>query len=103
MDKRSFTVIAVEDVHGKKKGKANLGGRFLSTTPSGAVKKAASQICRNSAIKGRCTLVITMRETTSGSQHKEYTYKVSRIYDPVTVVRDGVEITYNYSVEVERM
>ena len=99
MSDRSFTVVKVTDVHGSKKGKANLGGRFVSSTPMSAAKKAVSQICRASSIKGRCTLIVTIRETTQGSSKNEYTYKVSRIHDPVTVERNGEEITYNYRLE----
>lgn len=93
---RSFTVEKIETSSGKKKGSENLGGRFLSSTPSGAAKKVGSKVCRNSSIKGQCTLYITIRETTQGSDHKEFTYKVKRMLDPVTIVHDGVEITHRY-------
>ena len=99
MSDRSFTIVKVTDIHGKKKGKANLGGRYISSTPMGAAKKAASQICRASSIKGRCTLIVTVQETTQGSGKKEYTYKVSRVYDPVVVERAGEEIVYKYHLE----
>jgi hypothetical protein len=102
MEKRSFTIVSVHDVHGKKKGKVNAGGRFLSSTPRGAASKAATRICRESKIKGQCTMVIKMQETTSGSSKKEYTYKVKRIRDDRTVERDGVEITYKYRTVVTK-
>jgi PHD/YefM family antitoxin component YafN of YafNO toxin-antitoxin module len=102
-NKRSFTIVHVEDVHGKAKGAANLGGRFLSSSPASAAKKAGTQICRASAIRGRCTLIITIRETTAGSKHKQYVYKVSRVHAPTTVVRNGVEIVYEYKTEVKSM
>jgi PHD/YefM family antitoxin component YafN of YafNO toxin-antitoxin module len=101
--KRSFTIVHVEDVHGKAKGAANLGGRFLSSSPASAAKKAGTQICRASAIRGRCTLIVTIRETTAGSKHKQYVYKVSRVHAPTTVVRNGVEIVYEYKTEVKSM
>jgi hypothetical protein len=100
MSKRSFTIVSVEDTHGKAKGKKNLGGRFLSDTPSGAARKAISRICRESAIKGQCTLKVTIRETTQGSQHKEYSYKGKRMMKPVTVQRGDEEITYKYVTKV---
>ena len=99
MDKRIFTVVEVHSSSGKK-GKQNTGGRFLSVTPSGAARKAVSQICRSSKIKGQCSLKIVIQETTRGSNGKIYTYKVRRVLDPVTIVRDGVEITYKYKTVV---
>ena len=99
---RSFTVEKIQTSSGKKKGSDNLGGRFLSSTPSGAAKKVGSKVCSNSSIKGQCTLYITIRETTQGSDHKEYTYKVKRILDPVTIERNGVEITYRYRTVATR-
>ncbi len=103
MDKRSFTIVSVSDKNGKKKGKANLGGRFISTTPAGAARKAGTQICRNSNIKGRCTLHITVKETTRGSANKEFSYQYQRIKDPVDIVRGDVEITYNYTTKIKAL
>jgi hypothetical protein len=93
---RSFTVEKIETSSGKKKGSENLGGRFISSTPAGAARKVGSKVCRSSNVKGQCTLYVTIRETTQGSNHKEFTYKVKRILDPVTIERNGVEITYRY-------
>lgn len=101
--KESYTVIAVKTASGKVKGKANLGGRFISSSPSGAAKKAGTQICRASNIKGQCSLLITLRKTTRGGSHKEYTYKVNRVKNPVTVMRGGEEITYNYQTKAKRV
>jgi len=103
-DKRSFTVVSVSS-QGKSKGKSNLGGRFLSTTPAGAARKAASQVCRNSRIKGQCSLVVSIQETTRGSAGKEFKYSVKRIKvkDPQVVVRDGLEIVYKYTTKVKAL
>lgn len=98
---RSFTIDHIITHTGHVKGKENMGGRYVSRTPLGAVKKAASRICRNSKIKGRCTIDITIRETTQGKDGKTFTYVVKRVKDPKTVVRDGVEITYNYRTIVK--
>ena len=109
MSSRSFTIVSVKTSSGKVKGKANLGGRFMSSTPSSAAKKAASRICRESAIKGQCSLVINLKETTRNSNNKEYSYKVNRVRDPVTVeVKDPKtgemrEVTYNYKLHVKSM
>ena len=94
---RSFTVFKVIAA-GKAKGEKNLGGVFVSRNPLGAAKKAASRICRESKIKGQCSLEVHMRETTRGSKKKVYGYKVKRVHNPKTVERDGQEITYKYSL-----
>jgi len=93
---RTFTVIEVSTVHGVVKGRENLGGVFHNETPVGAARKAASKICSMSKIRGRCTLIITVQETTRGSLNKIYRYKVTRIKDVKEVVRDGVPITFRY-------
>lgn len=62
---------------------------FHSSTPVSAAKKACSREC-----KGKSCIII-VQDTKSG---KEYKYRVSRIYDPVTIQRNGVEITYDYKV-----
>jgi hypothetical protein len=101
--KRSFTLVHVATNKGKVKGAENLGGRYMSHTPSGAARKAGTQVCRASNIKGQCSLVVTVRETTSGSSKKEFKYKVTRVKDPVTVERDGQMVTYNYKTVVKSM
>lgn len=93
---RSFTVVRAMDVHGNVKGQENLGGVFHGKTPVSAAKKAMSQICRKSAVRGQCTLIITVRETTRGSARKEFSYKVKRIKNETQVMRDGVPVQYNY-------
>jgi hypothetical protein len=102
-EKQTYTVIEVKTSSGHKKGKANLGGRFVASSPSGAAKKACTQICRASNIRGQCSLVITLRKTTRGGNHKEYVYRVKRVKDPVTVMRGGEEITYNYKIVAKRI
>ena len=102
-NKRSFTIVSVSDKNGKKKGKDNLGGRFISTTPAGAAKKAGTQICRNTKIKGRCTLHITVKETTSGKINKEFSYEYVRIRAPVNIIRGDVEITFNYISKIKAL
>ena len=74
---RSFTVERVGK-HGSCKTKGK-GGRFVNKTPAGAARKAFSEFCRTKRIKGVCTLLVTMRETTSVSACKMYTYKLSRM------------------------
>ena len=103
--KRSFTIVSVSSSKGKVKGKANLGGRFLSSTPSSAARKAGSQVCRSSKIKGQCSLVITIKETTRGSAGKEFKYSVKRmkVNNPEVVMRDGQEVVYKYTTKVKSL
>ncbi len=97
---RSFTVVEVSTTTGHIKGKENVEGRYISRTPAGAARKAASRVCRESKIKGQCTLRITIRETTRGSSGKSFSYLAKRVKDPVTVERDGVRIQYKYKTVV---
>jgi hypothetical protein len=62
---------------------------FHASTPVAAAKKACTREC-----KGKTCIVIVQDTKTD----KQYKYRVSRIYDPVTVMRNGVEITYDYKV-----
>ena len=101
-EKRSFTVVSVVSKSGKK-GKHNLGGRFLSRNPISAAKKAFSRICRESKIKGVCSMNVVLRETSRGSSGKEFSYKVNRKYEPRTVVRDGVEVKYKYAIKARKL
>jgi len=103
-EKRSFTIVSVNS-KGKEKGMSNLGGRFLSTTPSGAARKAGSQVCRNSKIRGRCSLVVTVKETTRGSSGKEFKYSVKRLKldNPEPVMRGGIEVVYKYVTKVKAL
>lgn len=103
-DKRSFTVVSVKTSSGKEKEKA-LGGRFLSSTPSGAARKAATRVCRESNIKGQCSLVVTVKETTRGSLGKEHSYRVNRVKlrNPDVVMRDGQEVVYQYTTKIKAL
>lgn len=101
--KRSFTVVKVSSggkSRSKSKSKSHVGGRFISSSPASAAKKAGTQICRN--LKGKKnSYIITIQETTQGSAKKTFSYKFSRIYDPVSVMRGGVEVTYNYKTSIK--
>jgi hypothetical protein len=94
--KRSFSILDVETNSGKKKDHGE--GRYISSTPRGAASKAATKLCREH--KGECSLIVTIRETTQGSQHKHYQYKIKRVHDPRTVVRNGIEIEYQYRIDI---
>ena len=98
MTSRTFTVVSVSTKSGHVKGEENHGGIYKSPKPVSAVKKAASKICAKSAIRGQCTLIITIRETTRGSAKKQFTYEVKRLKNETVVKRSGVDISFKYKL-----
>ena len=54
-------------------------GRYTGKTPVGAALKAFNELCRVKKIRGICTLVLTVQETTRGSDGKMFTYKLNRM------------------------
>jgi hypothetical protein len=108
-DRRSFTVVGVGK-HGSCKtkfGKKDYGGRYTSKGgPAGAAKKAFSELCRTKRIKGVCTLIVTIRETTKNSNKKMFTYKLKRNKLAVPkIMREGTDKEYviNYEVKSSSM
>ena len=73
---RSFTIVEVSK-HGGCKTKFKQG-RYISKTPAGAAMKAFNAHCRKKRIRGVCTLVVTLKETTSGKGGKLFSYKLKR-------------------------
>jgi hypothetical protein len=93
---RSFTVEAAYSSGRKLRFK---GGRYMSEIPSNAAKKAFSQMSQK--MKGRVTIEVHLRETTQGSAHKTYKYKVTRKYQPTEVQIAGQTIVYKYVTKVK--
>ena len=95
---RSFTVDALyqSDKHLKTSG-----GRYISTTPANAAKKAFSQYCRRHNKIRRFSLIIYLRETTNGSSHKIYKYKVSKVGEENEIKRGGETIMYSYKIQIK--
>jgi len=90
---RSFTVVKVGK-HGGCKTKGH-GGRFVNKTPVGAAKKAFSEFCRTKRIRGVCTLIVTIKETTKGSAGKVYTYRLNRMKLKEPIIRlEGTKNEY---------
>lgn len=73
---RTFTVTEAGK-HGSCPTKFT-GGRYTSKTAQGAALKAFNQLCRVKKIRGVCTLLVTVKETTRGSDGKSFTYKCKR-------------------------
>lgn len=101
MHKRSFKIVSVKNSNGGNK-KFNPDSRFESANPIGAVKKALTKICQLTNVRGRCSFIITIKETTQGSNKKEFRYKAKRVkIDTQVVERGGVLVEYNYKSVVE--
>ena len=97
---RTFTVTKVSTTTGRIKSSENIGGIFKNKTPVAAAKKAVSRICRKSSIKGRCTLIVTVQEQQDGKV-KDFSYKISRVVKPITVVHNGKEIKRNFALKAK--
>ncbi len=93
--KRSFTLLKDSDEK----------GRYMSANPSGAARKAFSQLCRSDKKTGECTMEIELRETTQDSKKKVYKYRVSRkkLEEPLKIDRGGKSITVSYETKVKSM
>ncbi len=75
-----------------------VGGEFTSSSPQGASKKAFSRIYRKMGRPDRSlSFMIYLRKTNTTDLR---VYKVSRevLKEPRTFMRDGVEITVEYTV-----
>ena len=90
---RTFTISSATTVKGCKT-KIPRNSRYLGTAVA-AAKKAHTVLCGRKRIKGSCTFIITMRETTQGSAKKLYTYKVTRrLLDEPVELDNGVSFDY---------
>jgi len=104
--KRHFTINHAYHVDGcpTKFSKGDYTGRFDGHTPQRAAEKALSRLCQVKRIRGQCTLYIEMRETTQGSDHKIFAYKVKRIrYAKPIVVGDRTYYYGRKAVAVDRV
>jgi len=81
------------------------GGRFKSSTPMSAAKKAASKVFKAMDGRGSALKVIhfAIRETTSKSDHKVFKYVAKRIElaKPVVLNIKGKEIVYRYKIDIK--
>ena len=94
---RSFTVVSANK-HGGCKTKFGSGGLYRSRTPVAAAKKAFNELCRTKRIKGVCTLILTMKETTRNSKNKFYSYKLNRhkLKNPIILQGSAGEYVVEY-------
>jgi len=71
--------------------------RMISPGPASAAKKFGNRLCRLSDSE-ECSCVLVVKETTRGSKGKEFKYHIERKYEPRVVMKNGKEITFNYSI-----
>lgn len=93
---RHFTIASVH------LGETDLeitGGRFTSKIPVAAAKKAFSQLVQSKKITGAKPVVITVRESTQGSKHKEFKYTVSKIAQDKEITIGDKVIKYKFVVK----
>lgn len=75
-------------------------GRYKGKTPVSVAKKIGSRLLQGTANR---TTVVHVKEVTMNSKKKEFKYKVSRVKQPKTVVRDGKIITINYMIKAKAL
>jgi hypothetical protein len=94
---RFFKITHASTVNGCKT-KIPHHTRYMSSSPKSAAQKALTTLCSRKSIHGKCTLIITVKETTNDSHKKSYTYKVSRtkLDEPVQLA-NGVTFHYKTS------
>jgi len=93
---RSFTVVDAARSDGCKTKFAikGSGGRYISKDPEGAARKAFSRLCHRKRIRGQCAMIITVEETTQGSNGKTWTYKLTREKLATPIELNGRVIEY---------
>lgn len=90
---RSFEVVEASK-HGGCKTKSK-PGRYVARTPFGAARKAFNKLCAKKRIRGQCTLIVGVRETTAGSAHKVFRYKMKRAkLSPPLIMMEGTNNEY---------
>ena len=103
---RSFAVVGVQKENGCST-KFSDTARLVSATPVSAAQKAFSRLCNLKRIHGKCTLTVTVVDTTQGARTKgkRYTYKVDRkkLAKPI-ILQKGTNSQYkiNYSVSARK-
>lgn len=78
-EKSSFRVVAVYKSNGCPT-KFPQDNRYESSNPEGAIRKAFNKLCHRKGIHGKCSLFVTVENTTNGHKYKgkQYTKKCTR-------------------------
>ena len=101
---RTFKTVHVAAPGQDYKSKTKFNPGRYTGEPQAAAKKAFGRLCKDKKIKGVCTFVITMKESTQGSAKGLYSYRLSRkkLTKPIKVTYPGgVEVVYKYSTVVK--
>lgn len=71
------------------------GGRYMGKIPSQAARKAGRALLKMSKKR---QVKFTLRESTQGSEHKEFTYTATKVKldKPQTIVRGDSKITVTH-------
>lgn len=96
---RSFTIETVKKADGSKVRYS--GGRYISEQPSGAAKKVYTKVCHYLKYKCPSSLKIHIKETTQGSNKKDYFYRITKKKQIREVERDGEIIIYNFITKIK--
>lgn len=85
------------------------GGRYKSSSPASAAKKAANRLYKTAKASQKYKtikrLTFVIKETTSGSTKAEFNYKATRtlLKKPIVRVINGKEIVNKFKIKVEAM
>jgi hypothetical protein len=96
---RNFTIVSTTLQDGTVID--HTGGKFVSSIPYNAAKKAFNKACKS--VPNCQSLVITLRETTAGSLKKEYKYNVTRELNENKIIIGGKEVTFKYTTKVKAL
>jgi hypothetical protein len=92
------------EIHQAFRGNTELrkmrGGNYASATPAGAARKAFRQCLEALNCKGALKLDIMVRQK---GTCKVLGYRVTKVKDPKTYERGGVEITSEYTTKVKAL
>ena len=103
---RSFAIVGGQKENGCDT-KFNDDSRLVGANPRSAAQKAFSRLCNLKRVKGKCTLIVTVEDTTRGysKKGKKYTYKVDRrkLAKPI-ILQKGTNSEYKikYAVSAKK-
>ena len=100
-----YKVTHLTHVSGCKTKFPPSGGRYISSRPSLAAKKAVSQMCARKTIHGQCALKVTLvRTDLKKDKRKEHMYLIHRkkLKKPNEVKIGKSMVTFKYDLEVKK-
>ena len=116
MPERLFQIFAAVKPGQSDNKTKKTPSKLFTGTPSLAAKKAMTVLCGKKAIKGACTLTITMREVKRVKHDGEFKivpvldsdnmqimrkYKLKRVVNETPVIFEGTTpITFKYKTEI---